>query len=142
MLVCHKRQQVHTDAATQMVSSLCLILNHITTTSNLQNKTGCFVNSRQDKVLHISGCYETADEYHARLLSHVITLQTYWRQWLAKRYVAGLRRDKILREQWEREEAVRRKRERDERAQQEFDRRMNPRTREDFDLLYHALESE
>ena len=37
---------------------------------------------------------------------------------------------------------LRRQREREERARREFERRMNPRTKEDFDLLYHALESE
>lgn len=122
VITLNKRQQAHSDAATQM------------------SMTGCFINSREDKILPISGHFETADEYHARLLGHVLVLQTYWRQWLAKRYVAGLRRDKAQREQWEEEEAIRKKKERDDRARREFDRRMNPRTKEDFELLYHALE--
>lgn len=56
-------------------------------------------------------------------------------------FVEGIRRDKLQREEWEREKLARRQRERDEHAKREFYRRMNPRTREDFDLLYHALES-
>ena len=56
-------------------------------------------------------------------------------------FVKDLRRDKMQREAWEREQAERRQRERDEHAKREFYRRMNPRTKEDFDLLYHALES-
>lgn len=47
-----------------------------------------------------------------------------------------------MREEWERAELARRQKERDEHAKREFYRRMNPRTKEDFDLLYHALESE
>lgn len=72
----------------------------------------------------------------------VILLQSYWRRWLATCFVQQLREDKLRREAWEREELERRKREREEHAKREFDRRMNPHTKEDFDLLYHALESE
>ena len=71
----------------------------------------------------------------------MIILQTYWRRWLAQRYVTGLRRDKLAREEWERQEALRKEREREMRAKKELSRRMNPRTKEDFELLYHALES-
>ena len=39
------------------------------------------------------------------------------------------------------QEAMKREREREERRKREFERRMNPRTKEDFELLYHALES-
>ena len=71
----------------------------------------------------------------------MIVLQTYWRRWLAQQYVAGLRRDKLAREEWERQERERKEREREMRAKRELSRRMNPRTKEDFELLYHALES-
>lgn len=74
-------------------------------------------------------------------LPQVIILQSHWRRWLATCFVEGLRRDKQRREEWERAELARRQREREEHARKEFHRRMNPRTREDFDLLYHALES-
>ena len=39
------------------------------------------------------------------------------------------------------QEAVRKQKEREDRIKREFDRRMNPNTKEDFDILYHALES-
>ena len=38
-------------------------------------------------------------------------------------------------------EAIRKQKEREERIRLEFERRMNPKTKEDFDLLYAALES-
>lgn len=75
------------------------------------------------------------------VFGQVILLQSYWRRWLATRFVKALREDRLRREAWERAELERRKREREEHARREFNRRMNPRTKEDFDLLYHALES-
>jgi len=43
--------------------------------------------------------------------------------------------------EWERMEEIRKKKEKAERIKKEFERRMNPKSKEDFDLLYHALES-
>ena len=70
----------------------------------------------------------------------VIILQSYWRRWLSWQYVSALRRERQARQTWEREREEERKRAKDEREKREFDRRMNPRTKEDFELLYHALE--
>ena len=66
---------------------------------------------------------------------------TYWRRWLAKNYVQKLREDRIRRQEWERQEELRKQRERAERIRKEWERRMNPKTKEDFDLLYSHLES-
>lgn len=52
-----------------------------------------------------------------------------------------LKADKQKRLEWEREEEIRKRKEKEDRIKQEFERRMNPKTKEDFDLLYHALES-
>ena len=72
----------------------------------------------------------------------VIVLQTYWRRWLAGRYVDALRKERHARTEWEREREEERRRGREEREKTEFQRRMNPKTKEDFELLYHALEGE
>lgn len=37
----------------------------------LQNKTGCFINSRHDRVVPTQGDYERADDYHKRILEKV-----------------------------------------------------------------------
>jgi len=37
----------------------------------LQTKNGCFIGSRTDKMILIKNEYETADEYHARILGKV-----------------------------------------------------------------------
>lgn len=52
-----------------------------------------------------------------------------------------LKQDRDRRLQWEEEEEKRKRREKEMRIQGEFERRMNPKTKEDFDLLYAALES-
>ena len=78
-----------------------------------------------------------------RLVLHlqVVIIQKYYRRWLAKRYVNKLKEDKIRRLEWERLEEIRKKKEKADRIKKEFERRMNPKSKEDFDLLYHALES-
>lgn len=40
------------------------------------------------------------------------------------------------------EQEAQRRKEREERIRREFERRLNPRSKEDFEVLYHALESE
>lgn len=70
----------------------------------------------------------------------VIIIQKYYRRWLAKRYVQKLKMDKQQRLEWEREEEIRKRKDKEDRIKKEFERRMNPKTKEDFDLLYHALE--
>lgn len=77
----------------------------------------------------------------ADLNLQVIVLQMYWRRWLAKKYVQNLREDRIRRQEWERQEELRKQKERAERIRKEWERRMNPKTKEDFDLLYAHLES-
>ena len=56
------------------------------------------------------------------------------------KYVEGLRRERKERLIWETEQSERRKTEREERIKREFARRLNPKTKEDFEVLYHALE--
>ena len=71
----------------------------------------------------------------------VIILQIYWRRWLTKNYVQKLREDRIRRQEWERQEELRKQRERAEIIRKEWERRKNPKRKEDFDLLYSPLES-
>ena len=71
----------------------------------------------------------------------VIVIQKYFRRWLAMRTVEKVRQDMAARLEWEREDEIRKRKEKEDRIRREFERRMNPKSREDFDLLYHALES-
>ncbi|XP_034306877.2 IQ motif and ubiquitin-like domain-containing protein isoform X1 [Magallana gigas] len=117
----HRVQQTTNDTSTQMTG------------------INVFVSNMEDKLI-VPGKYTTADEHHSMILRKVIIIQKYHRRWLAKRYVEKLKEDKIQRLEWERQEELKKKKEKEERIKKEFERRMNPKTKEDFDLLYHALE--
>ncbi|XP_069485205.1 IQ motif and ubiquitin-like domain-containing protein [Ambystoma mexicanum] len=109
------------------------------TTSTQMTKIGCYVANLTDKLIEPK-VYLTADEYHARRLRAVIVIQKYYRRLSAKRKVDELRSAKLLRMEWECQEEIRKMKEREERLKREHDRRMNPKTREDFEILYHTLE--
>jgi len=55
--------------------------------------------------------------------------------------VAGVRENVRKRQEWEEQEERSKRKEKEDRIQQEFARRMNPKSKEDFDLLFQALES-
>jgi len=55
--------------------------------------------------------------------------------------VAAVRRNVKEREDWELQEELNKCQEKENRIQKEFERRMNPKSKEDFDLLFRALES-
>ncbi|XP_052778908.1 IQ and ubiquitin-like domain-containing protein [Mya arenaria] len=117
----HRPQQTTNEMSTQMTG------------------IGVFVSNREDKLLRPKQ-YTTADEYHLMILNRVIIIQKYYRRWLARRYVQKLKEDKLRRLEFERLEEIRKKKEKADRIKKEFERRMNPKNKEDFDLLYHALE--
>uniref|UniRef100_A0A667GRB8 IQ motif and ubiquitin domain containing n=1 Tax=Lynx canadensis TaxID=61383 RepID=A0A667GRB8_LYNCA len=109
------------------------------TTSTQMTKIGVYVSNMTDKLV-TPGKYFSAAEYHAQRLQAVIVLQTYYRRWHAKVMVENLRRQKMLRLKWEAEEEQRKIREKEEWMKLDYHRRHNPQTKEDFELLYNALE--
>ncbi|KFQ29407.1 IQ and ubiquitin-like domain-containing protein, partial [Merops nubicus] len=109
------------------------------TTSTQMTKVGLYVSNMTDKLI-TPGKYLTAEEYHKRRLEAVIVLQTYFRRWHAKNVVQNLREEKRLRLAWEAQEELRRKKEKEEKLRREHERRLNPKTKEDFELLFQALE--
>lgn len=124
---------------TQTVQKKSQIQQTTYNTSTQMTKPGCYVSDEGD-VVRIPGRYVSAAEKEKIMLEKIIIIQCYWRRWLATRYVEKLRQDRELRAQWEFSEANRISEERVERLRQEFERRMKPKTKADFDLLYAALE--
>lgn len=110
------------------------------TTSTQMTKVGCYTSNTDDKLVS-PGKYITADEFHKKRFEKVVLIQKYYRRWLAKRYVERVKDDKEKRLEWERKEELKKKKEKEDRVKREYERRMNPKTKQDFDLLYHALES-
>ncbi|KAF7644507.1 hypothetical protein LDENG_00220970 [Lucifuga dentata] len=100
---------------------------------------GCYISCLDDKLV-APGNYITADEYHDSRLSAVICLQAWARRWLAQQAVDRLRRQRDLRLAWLELQEKRRKEEKEEQLRDRRRRWMNPRSRADFNLLYHALE--
>ncbi|MEE6507724.1 hypothetical protein FKM82_029756 [Ascaphus truei] len=107
--------------------------------STQMTKIGCYVANLTDKLLEPKQ-YVTAEEYHARRRNAVIVIQTYLRRFHARTVVQQLREQRRLRLEWEEKEELRKRKEKEDRLRRDFERRMNPKTKEDFELLYHALE--
>ncbi|CAL8070872.1 unnamed protein product [Calicophoron daubneyi] len=102
-------------------------------------KPGFFVSNYQDKLM-TPGVYETADEFLARILRQIIIIQKYTRRYLAKKYVAELRRKKEAFLAWEAEHEKQMKDDKEKRLKEDFERRLQPKRRSDFDRLFNALE--
>ncbi|XP_054632292.1 IQ and ubiquitin-like domain-containing protein isoform X2 [Dunckerocampus dactyliophorus] len=100
---------------------------------------GCYISNLTDKLLS-PGSYLTAEEYHATRLNAVIRLQAHTRRWLSCRAVDRLRRQRDRRLTWMDLQERRRQEEREELMQDSRNRWMQPKKREDLNLLYHALE--
>ncbi|XP_008823092.1 IQ and ubiquitin-like domain-containing protein isoform X2 [Nannospalax galili] len=109
------------------------------TTSTQMNKIGVYISNMTDKLVK-PGRYFSAAEYHAQRLQAVLVIQTCYRRWRAKCYVESLKKQKKLRLEWEAEDKLRKIREKEEWLQMDYYRRHNPKTNEDFELLYNALE--
>ncbi|XP_035415308.1 IQ and ubiquitin-like domain-containing protein isoform X4 [Cygnus atratus] len=109
-------------------------------TSTQMTKVGLYVSNVTDKLI-TPGKYLTAEEYHKRRLEAVIVLQKYFRRWHARNLVQKLKEEKRLRLAWEAQEELRKKKEKEDKVRREHERRLNPKTKEDFELLYHALKS-
>ncbi|KAM4734897.1 IQ motif and ubiquitin-like domain-containing protein isoform 2-T2 [Anableps anableps] len=108
-------------------------------TSTQMTGIGCYMSCVNDKLI-TPGKYITADEYHGRRLNAVICLQSYVRRWLAQKTVDQLRKERIRRLTWFQLQDRKCKEEKEEQLRDRRKRWMNPQSREDFSLLYHALE--
>ncbi|NWX25361.1 IQUB protein, partial [Notiomystis cincta] len=108
------------------------------TTSTQMTKTGLYVSNMTDKLLS-PGKYFTAEEYHKRRLEAVIVLQKYFRRWHAINLVQNLKEQRRLRLAQEAKEELWKKWEKKEKLRREYEKKLNPKTKEDFELLYHEL---
>ncbi|NXI35767.1 IQUB protein, partial [Galbula dea] len=109
------------------------------TTSTQMTKVGLYASERADKLI-TPGKYLPAEEYHRQRLEAVMVLQKHFRRWHATNVVQTLREKKRLRLAWEAQEELRKRKEKEDKLRREQERRLNPRTKEDFELLFNALE--
>uniref|UniRef100_A0A3P9IF63 IQ motif and ubiquitin domain containing n=1 Tax=Oryzias latipes TaxID=8090 RepID=A0A3P9IF63_ORYLA len=108
-------------------------------TSTQMAGIGCYVSCMKDKLV-TPGKYITADEWHDRKLRAVIFLQSLARRWLAQKAVDQLRNEQSRQLAWLEMQERRRESEKEDQQRDLYQRRMNPKRREDFNLLYKALE--
>lgn len=107
--------------------------------STQMTRPGVFMSRIEDKLL-TPRPYLTADQRFEIRTKAAIVLQKYFRRWLAKRRFAMLKVAYETRVQWEREQELERRRAIEARREWDLRRRMQPRTRDDFEVVYAALE--
>ena len=107
--------------------------------STQMTKPGVFISRIEDKLL-TPRPYQTANEREAILVRHVITIQKYFRRWLAKKRFNEIKISYDERIRWEKERELERIKEIETRRQNDINRRLNPRSKDDFEILYAALE--
>ncbi|KAM3608973.1 uncharacterized protein V6R79_007803 [Siganus canaliculatus] len=108
--------------------------------STQTTRSGCYLSCVNDKLVVPSNRYTSADEYHERRLNAAIRLQTYARRWLAMQVVQSIRRERDRRLAWLDLQERRRREEKEHQLRDRRQRWMKPQRREDFDLLYQAIE--
>lgn len=91
-----------------------------------------FDNSRD--TLKTPGDYQTAAEFWKVREERTITIQRYWRGFSARSKVWLLRKEKWAQAEREMEETAAVEREKARRQEREMQRRMNPRTAQDFEV--------
>jgi hypothetical protein len=104
-------------------------------------KAGLYIDNSKDKILSPRKPYFSSADKAALVLEKCVIVQCHARGMFARRRARQLRKDKHERLEFERKEAERRQLETDLRHKREVERRMHPRTFEDFNVLYKELEA-
>jgi len=107
--------------------------------STQMTKPGLFVSVIADN-LRTPRPYQTADQRHEIVLKSVIVIQKYFRRWLATRRFKEIKAVYEERVMWEKLKERERIQDIESRRQNDISRRLNPRTKDDFEILYSALE--
>ena len=107
--------------------------------STQMTKPGVFVSRVQDKLLTPKR-YQTAEQRLAIIEKNVIIIQKYFRRWLAKRKFTLLKLAYEQRVKWEKDKQIQKIKDIESRRQNDINRRLKPRTKDDFEILYAALE--
>jgi IQ and ubiquitin-like domain-containing protein len=121
VVVQHMKLQTRQDMSTQMT------------------KPGVFVSRIEDKMLKPRP-YQTADQLLAIQISKAIIIQKYFRRWLGKRRFNEIKAAFDQRCEWEKQKEIERIQLLENRRKNDIERRLNPKSKDDFELLYSALE--
>ena len=102
-------------------------------------KEGLFIDTRTDKVVE-PNMYFDSDMWYDRRWEAALFIQRLVRGWFARRRAKKLKSNKE--EEFKREVEMNEKKRKNEevRHKEEIERRRNPKSKKDFDILYHELE--
>lgn len=125
---------------TQTIQSKHRVAQTTNEQSTQMTKPGYFVSTDDDRLL-TPHPYQTSDQRFEILNKKAVIIQKYFRRWLAKRDVNILREAFHERVRYELEMKQKQEEERKNRYQHDLDRRLHPRSKDDFDVLYSVLES-
>mmetsp|Transcript_106407 Transcript_106407/g.343279 ORF Transcript_106407/g.343279 Transcript_106407/m.343279 type:complete len:549 (-) Transcript_106407:120-1766(-) len=103
-------------------------------------KVGLFIDTSKDVVMLPRKPYFSSADKAALLLEKCVVIQCHARGMVARRRARQLRKERRERTELEAKEEERRQLEADLRHKREVERRMHPRTFEDFNVLYRELE--
>ncbi len=107
--------------------------------STQMTKPGVFVSVLEDN-LKTPRPYQSADQRKEIIVRSVIVIQKYFRRWLATRRFKEIKAAYEARVNWEKMKEKERIKDIESRRQNDIKRRLNPRTKDDFEILYSALE--
>merc|ERR1719253_775389 len=105
------------------------------------SKAGLFIDTNKDVLLSPRKPYFSSADKAALVLEKCVTIQCHARGMFARRRARQIRKDKYERVEFETKETERRQLEADLRHKREVERRMHPRSLEDFNVLYQELEA-
>ena len=102
-------------------------------------RPGLHISTENDWEITAQPYFDSA-QHHLRKVKQTVVIQTYWRAYCARRRAKEVRlqRDRKVAEVARMEEEERLRKE--ERNKKEVERRMQPRTRADFEVLYNEVE--
>jgi hypothetical protein len=102
-------------------------------------KPGLFVSCIEDRLLTPKP-YQTSEIREAIIVKSVIILQKYFRRELAKRRFSLIKQMYNEKIKYEKQKEIERLKNIEDRRQMDINRRLNPRSKDDFEILYNALE--
>lgn len=105
------------------------------------DKKGLFVDSTSDVMVEPRRPYFSSADKAALVLEKCVIIQCHARGMVARRRARQLRKGRLERRELDSKEGERRQLEADLRHKREVERRMHPRTFEDFSVLYKELEA-
>ncbi|GAQ87011.1 hypothetical protein KFL_003250140 [Klebsormidium nitens] len=125
---------------TQTYDQKHVALQSIKEAATQMARSDLMLDESRDRVV-LPRAYEDSEHWERRRDHAVIMLQRYWRGWLARRRAGELREREEEKQHFLQEEQQRRRQAAEAFRRGEIERRLQPRTAADFDILYSELEA-